>query len=68
MHVVERLKSLTNVELPMEALFQQCQDLNTASPTLVCMYEKSKIPFLLHALCLFCKRAYRGTKPEESFG
>ena len=29
--------------------------------------EKSKIPFS-YMLCLFCKRAYRGTKPEESFG
>ena len=32
-----------------------------------CMHEKSKIPFS-YMLCLFCKRAYRGTKPEESFG
>ena len=30
-------------------------------------HEKSKIPFS-YMLCLFCKRAYRGTKPEESFG
>ena len=31
--------------------------------------EKSKIPFsYMLRICLFCKRAYRGTKPEESFG
>ena len=30
-------------------------------------HEKSKIPFS-YMLCLFCKKAYRGTKPEESFG
>ena len=32
-----------------------------------CYHEKSKIPFS-YMLCLFCKKAYRGTKPEESFG
>ena len=30
-------------------------------------YEKSNTPFF-YMLCLFCKRAYRGTKPGESFG
>ena len=30
-------------------------------------HEKSNIPFS-YMLCLFCKKAYRGTKPEESFG
>ena len=30
--------------------------------TIQSLYEKSKIPFS-YMLCLFCKRAYRGTKP-----
>ena len=36
--------------------------------TVLALYEKSKIPFsyMLHAYSV--KRAYRGTKPEESFG
>ena len=32
------------------------------------IYEKSKIPFSYMLYAYSVKRAYRGTKPEESFG
>ena len=35
LHVMERLKNLDQVQLPMEALFLQCQSQQTEEPTLV---------------------------------
>ena len=54
--VVEMFNNLCNITVA---------DVHMKSTDL--MYKKSKIPFS-YMLCLFCKRAYRGTKPEESFG
>ena len=49
------------------AIFITWNYMYTLFPQYINSHEKSKIPFS-YMLCLFCKRAYRGTKPEESFG
>ena len=63
--------SFSSLLLIIKSLIQMVEDVLNGTETQLLMlfttHEKSKIPFS-YMLCLFCKRAYRGTKPEESFG
>ena len=52
-----------DIKLKLYGLYKQVKD----TTLYIHIYEKSNMPFP-YMLYLFCKRAFRGTKPEESFG